>query len=449
MDAILSAQRYLVVHPQLHGSGFGNQMGMLLQHVALAAFSGRTLVLPPVHQPREHQQRRRGEVLSFSADAVFNLSTLAPLARVLSLRQTQLVPDTARLTFSAGMGGRRPLRMPPVPVPPLVAAARMLSQHVVREEDGGSDGVRHISYCHLPSCRTRTKRACRRLANGCARSAQRLPNNYLFAHRLGPLLCGGNGSSTASHSSPGGASSSADAIESTLLAYQRDALSRLALSDELRAKAVGYAKLLGNSFFAVHARLRDVTTAESARAAASAAAAAAAAGEYNKGVSSADLPRLLVSLLRTLHANATTKTAGDEVTMLYVASNRPATVREVLPAIATAMGRAGFGHVLLRSWNDLALDPAQPSTAQLGDPTGHGGPTGGDDGRLDGLRAALVEHELCTLAPRGFAGSPFSTWANLIGARRLLGGHPADRAYRDLHSGAVVPACAAHEHHEG
>ena len=83
----------------------------------------------------------------------------------------------------------------------------------------------------------------------------------------------------------------------------------------------------------MHARLRDVTTAESARAAASAAA-AAAAGEYNKGVSSADLPRLLVSLLRTLHANATTKTAGDEVTMLYVASNRPATVREVLPAIA-------------------------------------------------------------------------------------------------------------------
>ena len=37
----------LVVAPTLHGSGFGNQIGMLLLHVSLASLSRRTLVLPP------------------------------------------------------------------------------------------------------------------------------------------------------------------------------------------------------------------------------------------------------------------------------------------------------------------------------------------------------------------------------------------------------------------
>ena len=35
-----------------------------------------------------------------------------------------------------------------------------------------------------------------------------------------------------------------------------------------------------------------------------------------------------------------------------------------------------------------------------------------------GLRDALVEHELCVHAPVAFYGSAFSTWANLIAARR-------------------------------
>ena len=51
--------RYLIVRGMLHSSGFGNQVGMLLQHVALAAHTGRVLVLPHIHQPAEH--RRAGE----------------------------------------------------------------------------------------------------------------------------------------------------------------------------------------------------------------------------------------------------------------------------------------------------------------------------------------------------------------------------------------------------
>ena len=46
---------YFIVHPTLHGSGFGNQVGMMLQHIALAAHSQRTLVLPPFHVPPEHR----------------------------------------------------------------------------------------------------------------------------------------------------------------------------------------------------------------------------------------------------------------------------------------------------------------------------------------------------------------------------------------------------------
>ena len=69
----------------------------------------------------------------------------------------------------------------------------------------------------------------------------------------------------------------------------------------------------------------------------------------------------------------------------------------------------------------------------------------------DGLLAALVELELCSLAPLGFAGSSFSTWANLIGARRwaaaasMAVGDERRRApaYVDLHTGASVPTCAA------
>ena len=55
-------------------------------------------------------------------------------------------------------------------------------------DEGGSgsahDRCSFIGYCHLPGCRSRTRRACRRLPSGCSRSSQRLPSNYLFAHVL-------------------------------------------------------------------------------------------------------------------------------------------------------------------------------------------------------------------------------------------------------------------------
>ena len=192
----------LVVQPSLHGSGFGNQVGMLLLHVALAALSGRSLVLPPFHQPLQHSCTRR-DTAGVPADEVFNLTALAPLAHVVSRRQQQPLPDggdggdAARLTFAAAAVRTkpRPLRLAPAPLPPLLAAGRLLRKRTACEEGaGGRCDVRDVAYCHLPSCRVRTKRSCRRLTGGCTRTSQRLPNNYLFAHRLSPLLCGGEGS---------------------------------------------------------------------------------------------------------------------------------------------------------------------------------------------------------------------------------------------------------------
>ena len=129
---------------------------------------------------------------------MLNLSAFAPLARVVSRRQ--LAPtigslkwhEHATLTFSAAAGGERarPLRLKPAPLPALLAAAQLLGERASCEEGGdGGCAVQHVAYCHTTTCRSRTRRACKRLAGGCARTAQRLPNNYLFEHRLGPLLC--------------------------------------------------------------------------------------------------------------------------------------------------------------------------------------------------------------------------------------------------------------------
>eukprot|EP00966_Prymnesium_polylepis_P279748 6463112-Prymnesium_polylepis.1 len=52
---VAGSPAYLVVHPVLHTSGFGNQMGMLLQHLAIASEAGRALLIPPFHQPASHR----------------------------------------------------------------------------------------------------------------------------------------------------------------------------------------------------------------------------------------------------------------------------------------------------------------------------------------------------------------------------------------------------------
>ena len=62
---------------------------------------------------------------------------------------------------------------------------------------------------------------------------------------------------------------------------------------------------------------------------------------------------------------------------------------------------------------------------------------------LSALRVALIEHELCVRAPIAFAGAGWSTWSNLIGARRwALGDSMAAGAYIDLDTAAPSPACA-------
>ena len=76
----------LVVHPELHTSGFGNQLGMLLQHLSIAALSHVQLVVPPLHVPVEHRQAPAfAEVLH--ADEVFNFSALSPLVNVTAFRR--------------------------------------------------------------------------------------------------------------------------------------------------------------------------------------------------------------------------------------------------------------------------------------------------------------------------------------------------------------------------
>ena len=397
----------LVILPSLHGSGFGNQIGMLLLHIALAALTGRTLVLPRFHQPTQHRSKQSNpnDDGGLSANDALNLTAFAPLARVIPRRTAAY--DIGLLTYSAGdTTGRRPLKLPPSPLPPLLAAAKLLRSNSVCEEGvgaGGRCGVRDIVYCHLPKCRDRTKRACKKLDGGCARTSQRLPNNYLFAHRLPSLVCEENATNILELAGGLASDTESQGTLTQLARHQRSALKLLTLSDSLKATAAAFAKQLG-PYAAIHARLPDVADSSMVEAEA-----------YNKGVDPKELPKLIQSLLARRKLPPSLPSAAGEWT-LYVASNRPSAVKALLPKIASAVASAGLAtNVRIKCWHDLLA-------------------------KEDGLRAALIEHELCVNAPLGFAGSPFSTWANLIGARRVANG---GRPYVDLQSGALVPACAA------
>ena len=514
-----AAQGYLLVQPVLHGSGFGNQVGMLIQHVALAASSGRALVLPSIRLPVEHRAGQAVIDLSVPAHEAFNLSAFAPVAHVLALPQLasagtldidqeEAGGSSRMLTFSVAFpGGRahrpaRPLWMPPVPLPPTLAAVALLRRRSGCEEghrnaDGGSTvQCKYVRYCHLPSCRIRTRRTCRRTLGGCTRSAQRLPNNYLFAHRLAKLVCGqqqrgslhpsalthrtgaaggipsGSGSGSGSggdgsYSGGSGVGEQAMVIEDTrfenelaaLEDRQRDALRHLSIGDSLRSRAAAYAHQLG-PYAAVHCRLRDVDAHSEKWRDVSEGDVGNATAAASKGIAATELPGLIAAFARRLivmpprHADAiaTTTPVGARSRQLsrpasavtiYLASNRADVVRRWLPAVRHAVDAAirdvtAAPVVRVWGWHDLSLQTAQrwPGTASTP-------PSSAPFVALSGLRAALVEHELCVRAPLSFAGSPFSTFANLIGARRWLAGAEAPRAYVDLHSGAIVPACAA------
>ena len=396
----------LVILPSLHGSGFGNQIGMLLLHIALAALTGRTLVLPRFHQPTQHRSKQSNpnDDGGLSANDALNLTAFAPLARVIPRRTAAY--DIGLLTYSAvDTTGRRPLKLPPSPLPPLLAAAKLLRSSSVCEEGvgaGGRCGVRDIVYCHLPKCRDRTKRACKKLDGGCARTSQRLPNNYLFAHRLPSLVCEENATNILELAGGLASDTESQGTLTQLARHQRSALKLLTLSDSLKATAAAFAKQLG-PYAAIHARLPDVADSSMVEAEA-----------YNKGVDPKELPKLIQSLLTRRKLPSLPSAAGEWT--LYVASNRPSAVKALLPKIASAVASAG-----------LATNGAYQVLARsIG--KGRWAARGADRARA--LRECAI----------GICGQPLldvgqPDWSEACGEWR--------RPYVDLQSGALVPACAA------
>ena len=453
--ATMSDGPTLVVHPELHASGFGNQLGMLLQHLSIAALSRAKLVVPPLHVPVEHRQvRASAEVLH--ADEVFNFSALSPLVNATAFRrvpwlqwmaQHQEVVGKKMRVFAPlpeSRGGRLGDAWNSSPITRIsqsTGRADLTMVEVLRMNRSGLGRVasgwasRTWGYCHTVACRGQTRRAAKRECqrqtkmrhsrHGCggtARKYVRLGNNYYFARKLPWLLCATGAASADGASNPATAvarlniedgistaledgAPSASYFDELLSATEREMLSRLELSRELRSAAAEIAASLG-AYACVHVRLRDDE------------ADAASEGAASKGLDKALLLSALRELAPRLHAGG--------ARTVYVASNRPGAMRAMRSVLQAAVAAPTSNHasaqigsrpLQLSTWHDVLHRGVVPT----------------------GLRAALIEHEICATAPKGFAGSQFSTWANLIGARRWLAGRP--KAYIDLTSGAVVPNC--------
>lgn len=374
-----------MVLPVLHESGFGNQFGMLLEHLSLAQLARAPLQLPPFHQPAEH--RSEAEPPPPHPSELLNLSSLnSPCSAVsaISLEQTHLLPQLDSLLTLAVRREDGTEKAPKWHLARLPLRPRSIELAVVRMLQ--SKGLEHAStfaYCHTIDCRSRTRRACRRTPRLCARTPQRLPNNYLFAHRLSQLLCD-------RAPSPG--------LELSRL--QLAALQGLKLSESVVADALLLSRELG-LFSAIHLRLSD-------------------AGALTKGLNRSTLLGQVTALVPTLEkvAAAHTSSSKHHPYSVYLASNRPGEVEALLPTL-----RGIFGvRFQVYSWKQVAphVFPLQPI----------------------GLRAALIEHELCVRAPIAFAGSVWSTWSNLIGLRRWAQSLSAPRAYLDLATGSAAPPCA-------
>ena len=498
----------LVVYPELHASGFGNQLGMLLQHLSIAALGRAHLVVPPLHVPAEHRQNRalREEL---HADEVFNFTSLAPFVNVTAFRH---VPSLRWMTRHKEIVAKKMRTLAPLPsslrgfgdASPSAPIARASSRTTLaelsvieslREWNRSTDGCRvecadvtsggcafdvttpFVGYCHTSACRVQTRRAasreCRKHrrrhkktkleGGGCGakhRDYIRLRNNYYFAHKLPWLLCSGGLAFAVGVSNPSAAvriarsqmedgvrlvlhpdplplshapgSSSAFAFDELLSATQREMLSRIELSGELRAAAAEIAASLGE-YACVHVRLRDeADTVSSSKSAPS------SSKKASKGLDKPSLLSALRELVPRLRASG--------ARTVYVASNRPGAVRAMEADLEAAVSS------VVPSLTSSLAPSLAPSHAPSQTPAYAGGQTRPPlqlatwhdvlhRGAVPiGLRAALIEHELCVTAPNGFAGSQFSTWANLIGARRWLAGRPS--AYIDLISAAVVPKCA-------
>ena len=490
----------LVVHPTLHSSGFGNQLGMLLQHLSIAALSGARLVVPPVHVPVEHR-RSSAVPEQLHADQVFNFTSLLPLVNATALRLVPPLQWLARTGRKMGtfesLSSRKERDGEPWPSSPIArlsldsAFPDALSMVASLRGMGGCRGgcagdasrcaePRFVRYCHTIDCRAHTRhayRSCRRRRKrkgwcGATAGSQqrgappyvRLRNNYYFAHKLPAVLCdrGPAHCATCTGLAPGAATlppaaaaraarSRADGsvagllpwrsdgtnrtalFEWRMVAAERELLSRLQLSGEIRAAAAEIAAALGE-YACVHVRLHDASGGGSGGGREGGSEGASEGGREEgsdggrkggsvagrKGLGTAETIAALRRLAPRLRA------AGARA--VYVASNRPNAVRAVGADLAGALAAAASTQA-----SSPAVQPARPLRLLAWHDVRHRGavPTG--------LRAALIEHEVCATAPRGFAGSQFSTWANLIGARRWLAGRP--NPYIDLTSAAAVPRC--------
>lgn len=93
----------VIVHPLLHESGFGNQFGMVLQHLAITQLAGRDLVLPHFRQPREHLADAVDTVAHVDPSELISLRSLtSPCSNVSSislLRGIAPPPSKSQLTY--------------------------------------------------------------------------------------------------------------------------------------------------------------------------------------------------------------------------------------------------------------------------------------------------------------------------------------------------------------
>jgi hypothetical protein len=94
----------VIVHPLLHESGFGNQFGMALQHLAITQLAGRDLVLPHFHQPREHLAGATDSAAHVDPGELINLRSLtSPCSNVSSVAVLRGIAPPAsgsQLTYS-------------------------------------------------------------------------------------------------------------------------------------------------------------------------------------------------------------------------------------------------------------------------------------------------------------------------------------------------------------
>jgi hypothetical protein len=106
----------LIVHPLLHESGFGNQFGMALQHLAITQLAGRDLVLPHFRQPREHLAAAADSVAHVDPGELIELRSLtSPCSNVSSialLRGIALPASDAQLTYAIRREHAPETRMP-------------------------------------------------------------------------------------------------------------------------------------------------------------------------------------------------------------------------------------------------------------------------------------------------------------------------------------------------